>query len=345
MNKILTNIVTGFLGVGKTTVIQHLLSQKPKEERWAVLVNEFGEIGIDSNLYAENNVSQKGVTISQVPGGCMCCANGLPMQMALNLLLARSKPHRLLIEPTGLGHPKEVLSILTGEYYRESLSLQATLTVVDSRKLQLERYTSNATFNEQLEIADVVIANKADLYAEEDFPRLLDYIDGLSGLDSKLIYQVQHGEVELEWLSRSISKETIGAIKPTANNATISFLPPDIKIPIEGFISRENQGDGFFSRGWVFSREWSFNRQELLSLIYSIDVERLKGVFNTTDGVIGFNMVDGVLSQKRLESIADSRVELISINKKDLDGIEEALLACVTESETATRPVSASAPV
>ena len=108
-----TNIITGFLGVGKTTVIQKLLSQKPLEERWAVLVNEFGEVGIDSNLFSSEEGQKNGVTSRQVPGGCMCCTNGLPMQMALNLLLKESKPHRLLIEPTGLGHPKEVLAILS----------------------------------------------------------------------------------------------------------------------------------------------------------------------------------------------------------------------------------------
>ncbi len=60
----------------------------------------------------------------------MFCAAGLPMQVALNKLLARAKPNRLLIEPTGLGHPKEVLQVLSGEYYQEVLSLQKTLTMV-----------------------------------------------------------------------------------------------------------------------------------------------------------------------------------------------------------------------
>ena len=87
VTQIPTNIITGFLGVGKTTVIQKLLSQKPIEERWAVLANEGGVVGIDSNLFSSANENKSGVTISQVPGGCMCCTNGLPMQMALNLLL------------------------------------------------------------------------------------------------------------------------------------------------------------------------------------------------------------------------------------------------------------------
>ena len=114
-----TNIVTGFLGAGKTTAIVHLLQHKPKNERWALLVNEFGEIGIDGSLMQGQYTEEQGVFIREVPGGCMCCAAGLPMQIALNMLLAKSKPDRLLIEPTGLGHPKEVLEILSNEHYQD----------------------------------------------------------------------------------------------------------------------------------------------------------------------------------------------------------------------------------
>ena len=89
-----TNIITGFLGVGKTTAIAHLLTQKPEGERWAVLVNEFGEIGIDGSLFSGKSSEEIGVYISEVPGGCMCCASGLPMQIALNILLKRAQPDR-----------------------------------------------------------------------------------------------------------------------------------------------------------------------------------------------------------------------------------------------------------
>ena len=101
-----TNIITGFLGAGKTSAIVHLLQNKPKNERWAILVNEFGEIGIDGSLMQGQYSEEQGIFIREVPGGCMCCAAGLPMQIALNMLLAKAKPDRLLIEPTGLGHPK-----------------------------------------------------------------------------------------------------------------------------------------------------------------------------------------------------------------------------------------------
>ncbi|MEZ9795040.1 GTP-binding protein, partial [Vibrio splendidus] len=78
-----TNIITGFLGVGKTSAILNLMKNKPVNERWAVLVNEFGEIGVDGSLIQGNQATQQ-VFIREVPGGCMCCAAGLPMQIALN---------------------------------------------------------------------------------------------------------------------------------------------------------------------------------------------------------------------------------------------------------------------
>ena len=115
------NLITGFLGSGKTTTLRHLLAGKPEGENWAVLVNEFGEIGIDGALLAES-----GAVLKEIPGGCMCCVNGLPMQVGLNMLLKQTRPDRLLIEPTGLGHPKQILDMLSAAVYQPWIDLRAT---------------------------------------------------------------------------------------------------------------------------------------------------------------------------------------------------------------------------
>ena len=78
-NKVPTNIITGFLGVGKTTAILELLKNKPEGENWAVLVNEFGEIGIDGAM-----MTDQGALIKEVPSGCMCCTAGVPMSVGIN---------------------------------------------------------------------------------------------------------------------------------------------------------------------------------------------------------------------------------------------------------------------
>ncbi|MCG6326664.1 CobW family GTP-binding protein, partial [Vibrio alginolyticus] len=160
--KVPTNIITGFLGVGKTTTILNLLKNKPSHENWAVLVNEFGEIGIDGAM-----MSDQGALIKEVPGGCMCCTAGVPMSVGINALL-RQKPDRLIIEPTGLGHPKQVVATLTSAQYQDHVDLKATIALVDPRNLRDEKYTSNQNFNDQLGCADVVIGNKVDACSADD---------------------------------------------------------------------------------------------------------------------------------------------------------------------------------
>ncbi|MCR6653919.1 MAG: GTP-binding protein [Cellvibrionaceae bacterium] len=163
MQSIPTNIITGFLGTGKTTTILQLLQNKPATERWAVLVNEFGEVGIDGHLLGQN--AGEDIFIQEVPGGCMCCTNGLPVQIALNRLLRKARPQRLLIEPTGLGHPAEIIALLRSDLYRQTLDLRATLTLLDARHLGSEKHLGNSTFQQQLQVADVLVANKEDTYS------------------------------------------------------------------------------------------------------------------------------------------------------------------------------------
>ncbi len=327
-----TNVITGFLGVGKTTAILHLLKQKPAHERWAVLVNEFGEVGIDGSLFSGQETEGTGVFIREVPGGCMCCAAGLPMQIALNMLLARAKPHRLIIEPTGLGHPREVLAVLAAEHYREVLDLRATITLVDARKIQDERYTLHPTFNQQLAIADVIVANKADQYRSEDFPALLGFLEQTANLEDKLIFQVKQGALQPEWLSNPANQFSHAhhhhhGDQNEQDNFTSQLETPEI--PEEGYLSISNEGEGYYSRGWIFNPDWVFDARKLYALLLGVDAERIKGVFMTDQGIAAYNKVDSVLTKTGMDSYLDSRIECITTNPGILDTLEADLLGCV----------------
>src|SRR3954452_5719871 len=100
MDSVPTNLVTGFLGVGKTTAVIDLLSRKAPGSRWAVLVNEYGEVEIDGALIEGSGPD--GVTAREVGGGCVCCASAPFLGVALPFLLLDAKPERLVIETTGL---------------------------------------------------------------------------------------------------------------------------------------------------------------------------------------------------------------------------------------------------
>ncbi|KJS05814.1 MAG: cobalamin biosynthesis protein P47K [Gammaproteobacteria bacterium BRH_c0] len=322
-----TNVITGFLGVGKSTAILNLLRQKPDNERWAILVNEFGEVGIDGSLFTGQKTEESGIFIREVPGGCMCCAAGLPMQIALNMLLTRAKPHRLLIEPTGLGHPKEVLSVLAAEHYREVLDLRATLTLVDARKVHEERYTSHPTFNQQLAIADVIVANKADQYDSGDFPALLDFLERTVSLDSTTVFQVNQGMLNIDWLTAPASQHNHAHHHHTGEQ--VASIPETPEIPEAGYLSIDNQGEGFYSRGWIFKPEWIFDARELYSLLLGVNAERIKGVFITDRGITAYNKADNVLTEAELDDSMDSRIECISSDPHSLESLEDALLDCV----------------
>jgi G3E family GTPase len=319
-----TNIITGFLGVGKTSAILQLLKNKPANERWAVLVNEFGEIGVDGSILKGQLSEQQGVFIREVPGGCMCCVAGVPMQVALNQLLIRAKPDRLLIEPTGLGHPKEVLQMLSAKHYQTVLSLQKTLTLVDARNLSNERYTTHGTFNQQIEMADIVIGNKLDLYQSDDKVRLHTYVRKHARPNTEVVFSKQ-GEIEFSLLEG----KTTSQILPWHNNhkSDIKPLSADKPIPDCGFIKAINEGEGYMSIGWIFLSDKIFDYHKLSVFLKDIRAQRVKAVFITNYGAFSYNYTADGLTQKELNECRESRIEIISEYLEDR--LETQLMACI----------------
>jgi G3E family GTPase len=264
-----TTLITGFLGVGKTTAILQLLANKPNNENWAVLVNEFGEIGIDSALLTGNSAEQ-GVFIREVPGGCMCCASGVPMQVALNQLITKAKPDRLLIEPTGLGHPKEVVEVLSKGKFQESISLQSILCLVDARNLIDKRYTEHPSFVQQLNVADTILAAKADTYSVQDKENLASFITE-NELTDKPLHLMQHGNIDPSWLAQQpktvrVTKPIIGIAAPSLHESShqieVGYKKEleqsqalQTRLALEGFIELNNHGEGYFSIGLNISEK------------------------------------------------------------------------------------------
>lgn len=322
-----TNIITGFLGVGKTSVILNLMKNKPSNERWAVLVNEFGEIGVDGSLFLGKQSTQQHVFIREVPGGCMCCAAGLPMQIALNQLLSEAKPDRLLIEPTGLGHPKEVLQVLSTDYYREILSLQKNITLVDARHLSDAKYTEHETFNQQIMIADTVIGHKCDLYCGDEAATLDAYVDKIGRPSTRVIF-AQFGNVPIEEFEGATNVDAVldhhhhhhlhGQDKPL-----VSELP----MPESGMLKATNQGEGFQSVGWRFAANKVFNQSKLEAVFNHLDVERMKAVFITGNGIFGYNLTKDGLTKVELDECVESRIELIASEPDPL--FESRLFECL----------------
>ena len=326
-----TNIITGFLGAGKTSTILQLLKNKPQGERWAVLVNEFGEIGIDGALIEGQYSEGEGVFIREVPGGCMCCTAGMPMRVALTQLLRRAKPDRLLIEPTGLGHPTEVIQTLTEESFRGVIAVQTIVTVVDARHLSDKRYLENETFNEQISIADVVVGNKHDLYNDHDETALKAYLQTHSLHDVQLVF-TERGGIEPSLLegsnkySNSKAASTRFALKVVADSEQ-NYQSLETVFPDCGYIKALNEGEGFVSIGWRFSEQFEFNEIKLFTFLSGIQAQRLKATFITNNGSLGYNLTQDSLTEIPLEQLDESRIEIIAHELND--DWEHTLFDCV----------------
>lgn len=327
--KIPTNIITGFLGVGKTTAIRHLLANKPQDERWSVLVNEFGEIGIDGALLQDTNAQ-----IKEVPGGCICCVADLPMKMALNMIIAKTQPDRILIEPTGLGHPADIIGSLVGDNYSSLLDLRATITLVDPRKLQDTRYTEHEIFQDQIAVADVLIANKSDLLNEEDRQAFLQLVQTTNPPKQAWDF-VSQGQIDLSLLD--ITRKPFSALHPDHHKNKLSkqdAYNPKIQLPEgEDFIRRENSNLEFSSCGWLFKADFVFDFNSLFGWMAGLNLLRAKAVMNTNQGIYMFNADNGVLSVNPAmidqEDLTDSRLELINDQPMPVADYERELLGCV----------------
>ena len=314
-------IISGFLGSGKTTLLNHILKNQVGLKT-AVLVNEFGEIGIDGSLLEANKKEGESVVIFEVPGGCMCCTAGLSMQIALSRLLANDRPDRLLIEPTGLGHPREVLEILCSESYKNVLSVQKTLTLVDARKLRENRFVENEIFQQQIVIADTIIGNKMDLYDHMDEEILRNYVKQINGPITRLVF-TENADIDISELDGTSLFES-NNIDDKPMNQLDNLSMEDNSFPESGYVKAINNGDGFNSIGWRFSPEKVFNYQKLFSLFDGLIVDRMKAVLITDNGVFGFNLTPDEFTETEFDECSESRIELISESIDE--SFEEGLL-------------------
>ena len=314
-----TNLITGFLGVGKTTAILDLLRQKPNNETWAVLVNEFGKIGLDGVFY-----SAAGVAVKEIAGGCLCCAVNLPFQVSINNLLKEATPDRLLIEPSGLGHPQQVLKMLSSGLFKEVLDLKASICLIDPRKLTDPRYTQHQNFRDQIALSDVLIANKTDL-ADHDAIELFQQWGKEASPPKKLIAQTIQGQLDASWLNlpRNPQRQTsfthankIASLRPTENG-------PD---------TLHNHADGYQSFGQRFPLQHCFDFEQLQTQLSQLNAERIKGLLNTNQGWFIINGSDGQLNYLSCPASSTQCIEIIL--REDLTiNISTILNACRTDDQ------------
>jgi G3E family GTPase len=326
-----TNIITGFLGVGKTTAILDLLRHRQTDERWGVLVNEFGNVAIDQIPLA--NDGDGNVVVREVAGGCICCSAGVPVKDAVQQLLQSTNISRLVIEPTGLGHPWRVLDALRDRQFQNVLDLRATICLIDPRQLQKAIAENNRTFVDQAHLADVIVANKTDLADEQTVADCLNWARSLFPAKS-LVTATKQGRLEAAWLdiaSDSLRTPLFAELHAHHHHHAAEHAASAIPMLAQGRPHRmTSAAQDHHACGWIFSQEDVFDEDLLLETLFDrLDVTRLKGVFRIGDEWIFVNRVQ---DESRMEFTAyrrDSRLEIIAKNPCDWLAFEKSLVSCL----------------
>ncbi|MBC25619.1 MAG: cobalamin biosynthesis protein P47K [Rhodospirillaceae bacterium] len=321
-----TNLITGFLGVGKTTAIRSILGRKPPHEEWAVVVNEFGEIGIDGTMF--DGESEQ---IRMVPGGCICCVSNVAMGVALTDLIRRQRPDRILIEPTGLGHPAGVLDLLRRSEQAGQIDLRATLCLVDPRRVNELSVGESEVFQDQIHMADVLIGHKWDLSNNVDKEAFQAWASGM--FPPKVHFtSASNGLIDLELLDLNLDPSRT-PLFPEAHAANHRHgLKGEPDLAPNRPLHFKTEGDGYVSCGWLFSPSDVFNRRNLLNWAEDINgISRLKGVFRTGRHWMLVNRSDDEMGKATIAYRRDSRVEIIAKKEKmpDWDDVGASLLACL----------------
>jgi G3E family GTPase len=317
LQNIPTHVIAGPLGAGKTSLIKHLLAQRPVGERWAVLINEFGQIGLDAALLTSD---ADGIALGEVAGGCLCCVNGAPFQIGLGRLLRKAKPDRLFIEPSGLGHPARLLEQLSEAPWVGVLAVQPCVLVLDAQALAAGKPLPAAQ-QETLNSAGLLVLNKAENLDVDDRQRIA------AQLLPRPLYWTQQAQLPLSHLPGLQSRAETGVdnfVVPKGL-AQLPAIWTDPALPI--CLSQEQEGG--WSIGWRWHPSQRFDVARMGLWLESLPWRRAKLVIHSVDGWVSANALDNSqLDWKPSEWRQDSRIELIFSEPQAVDSLQNALAGC-----------------
>jgi G3E family GTPase len=183
-------IITGFLGSGKTTLLNHILSNR-RSLKIAVLVNEFGDINIDSQLLVSMDEG-----MLELSNGCICCTINEDLVEAVYKILEREdRIDYMVIETTGVADPLPIILTFLGTELRDMTRLDSIVTMVDSETFTPEHFDSEAAFK-QINYADITILNKTDLASASQITNIETYVKSVK--EGARILHSEHGKVPLD---------------------------------------------------------------------------------------------------------------------------------------------------
>ena len=323
------HIVAGFLGTGKTTAIRHQLASR-LGEKVAVIVNDFGDAGLDEAVLS----GEQSFAIRNIPGGCVCCTAPEGFVDALGAVLAE-KPDRLIIEPTGLARPQDIVDTIRRSPHKDALALGPLVVLVDPARLGGKSADEAELIALQAGIADVLVANRTDLAS----PAAMARFDALAASlwpRPLAVHKTTRGKLPpsaFEWPADE------GARLPRAVDgsavAVEHVLAPQEHAHGHGEHGHDEHAHGEHEHGaaaahapastlahTVRSFRWSpetvFSRERISRAalrasegLAGAPLARWKGIFRTDQGVLLVQVAGGQMHEERSPFRRDSRLDVI----------------------------------
>lgn len=295
-NKVEINILSGFLGSGKTTLLQRLLkTEKGKERKVAVVMNEIGQVSIDS-VSVPN-----GIPLKELLNGCVCCTLSNKLEVQLYDLLQNHDLDVIYIETTGVAHPLEVLDTCLSPLMADKVYIGSIISVLDAgcwfNRHKLKRPVQKL-ITEQAKHADVIVLNKVDLISKEEQEGIMNELRSLNSTGK--ILPAEYTNVDVDTIterksSKKIAREKVHAIehlhirtyvhtfeRPVKENLFKEFLRnmPENIYRIKGYIRFEGNPTTFlfqYAYGVPYQTDPGLKMKELLVFIGDeLDHEKLR---------------------------------------------------------------------
>ncbi len=340
-----TNLITGFLGVGKTTAIRTLLQKRTAGQKWSIFINEYGLVSIDHTLVEARSPE---VRVEELGGGCFCCTTNDLLEPMLHVFIEKTKPDRLIIEPSGAGHPARVIDLLRSDAFRHKIDLRASITLLDPKDFDNPRVTRHPSFHDQIQMADIVVLNWLDKREPSQVQRCRDWLNEFDP-PKLLVGETRFGELLPEWLdlnatvtrpprflhAHELPTKEANSTEHShqhAHGAESDLLTLNIPPRASRPVRLENSGLDQWACGWIFVAGDVFLKDALLDYLGRIDsIKRVKGVFHCEENWWSFNRVDQDFSVQQTAYRRDSRVEIIADTLLDWSRIERELLSCLAD--------------
>jgi G3E family GTPase len=196
------NLLFGFLGSGKTTLARRILERRPKGRKIAVIVNEFGDVGIDGAILEGNSID-----IIELTSGCLCCTLKGPLLNAIEELGDRVKPDQIVIEATGIAEPEEMIETFTDPKLRGRFDVGPLVTVVDAANFAKLREILGDFYAAQISHSDLIVLNKIDISSAEKLQVVQQEVEQLN--PDATVYFAERCDIEVDEVLDGTSSRVI----------------------------------------------------------------------------------------------------------------------------------------